>query len=202
MSTSNQGFERDTLKALINNKRVWLVHVIMNALMLMGFFYWTQIPEETGWQFSLTLAAGIALVFIMLCLHGATFDYFRADSDHGLMSALRNFPARFPSFLLWSLFFGFVLWLIGSLWDHQQQFGGWARHSLPLFLRRRVTPHTMISLAHWLVWFLYYFVWPILFLPVGAQVARKGFRGFYGLTWIKAGRNLRFWAFYVVCFLA
>ena len=53
MSSHMPGFERDTLDVVLSGKRVWLVHVLANALLMIAFFYWTRIPEETGWQFAL-----------------------------------------------------------------------------------------------------------------------------------------------------
>ena len=50
MSSHMSGFERDTLDVVLSGKRVWLVHVLANALLMIAFFYWTRIPEETGWR--------------------------------------------------------------------------------------------------------------------------------------------------------
>ncbi len=201
MNPSIQGFERDTLTAVANSKRVWLTHVVVNALLMIAFFYWTRIPEETGWQFSLTVVSGLLIAFVTLWLHAATFNYFSPASGRCFKDALFRSAARVPAFLLWSLLFGFVLLLIGQFWSYDEQLGGWARHSLPLFLRRQMTPRSMISASHWLVWFLYFFVWPILFLPVGAQVAVKGFCGFYSTATFRPLREVRFWGVYLFCFL-
>ena len=37
MSSDMQGFERDTLSTAFNSKRVWLVHLITNALLMLVF---------------------------------------------------------------------------------------------------------------------------------------------------------------------
>jgi hypothetical protein len=55
-----------------------------------------------------------------------------------------------------------------------------------------------------MVWFVFYFLWPILFLPVAAQVARFNLRGFFGrhlLNAFRPLRELRFWAVYIACFV-
>jgi hypothetical protein len=44
-------------------------------------------------------------------------------------------------------------------------------------------------------------VWPIVFLPVGAQVATKNFRGFLSAAGLRPVCELRFWIVYFVCFL-
>jgi hypothetical protein len=196
-----QGFERDTLTAVINSKRVWLAHVVANALLMIAFFFWTRIPEETGWQFALTAVCGLAIGFVTLWLHCATFAYFSPASDRCFRASLRGSVARIPAFLAWTVIFCLVLWLIGQLWNYDEQIGGWARHSLPSFLRRHVTPRSLFSVSGWLTWFLRFFLWPILFLPVGAQVAMKSFRGFFNAVAFRPLRKVRFWFAYLICFL-
>jgi len=201
MSSRVQGFERDTLSAVLDSKRVWVVHVVMNALMMIAFFYWTRIPEETGWQFALTVVGALVIAFLTLCLHSATFDYFGVTSERRFRTSLRRVLGRIPAFLVWAVLFGLVLWYIGQLWDYDEQFGGWVRHLLPSFLRRQITPRTMFTATHAAVWILYFIVWPIVFLPVGAQVATKNFRGFITAAAYRPIREVRFWLAYVVCFL-
>jgi len=201
MNSPMQGFERDTLMAVVSSKRVWLVHLIANALLMIAFFYWTRIPEETGWYVALTLIGGLLIVLLTLWLHSATFEYFGVASERCFVTSLRRSVARVPAFLVWTLIFGVGLWLIGQLCDYDEQIGGWARHSLPLFLRNGVTPGTMFSAAHRVTWFLYFILWPILLLPIGAQVAAKNVRGFVSGAAFRPIRRWRFWIAYLVCFV-
>lgn len=201
MSTDMQGFERDTLSAVLKGKRVWLVHLIGNALLMVAFFYWIRIPEETGWQFALTIFGALVIAFGTLWLHSATFDYFNMASEHQFKSSLRRSVVRIPAFLLWTIVFGVVLWLTGQLWSYDAQTGGYAHHSLPLFVRKGVTSRSMFSGAHWGVWFLYFVLWPILFLPVGGQVAVMNFYGFWSAGAFRPIRRWRFWLAYFACFV-
>ena len=195
------GMERDSVMAVLHSKRVWLVHVIGNALLFAAFFYWLQINEETGARFAAAVVSGLLIGFFTLTLHGATFDYFREGTDSSFASALRRVIPRLPWLLIWAAIFGVVLWLIGQLWDYSPQAGGWGRHLLPEFLRRRVSPRSVISLASAVVWFLFFFVWPVMFLPVGSQTASSGVRGmFSGSAW-RPLRDFRFWIVYAVCFV-
>ena len=201
MNTDMRGFERDTWSAFINSKRVWLVHVVANALLMTAFFYWIRIPEEAGWQFALTICGALVIAFCTLWLHSATFDYFGTTSERCFRASLRRCISRIPAFLLWVAIFGVGLWLIGQLWTYDEQAGGYARHSLPLFLRKGVAPRSMFSAVHWVIWFLYFFVWPILFLSIGAQVAVKNVRGFFDAAAFRPIRRWRFWLAYLVCFV-
>jgi hypothetical protein len=200
MNSRMQGFERDTLMSVVNNKVVWLVHAFANALLMVAFFYWTRIPEENGLQFVLTVVSGLLIAFATLWLHSATFHYFR-PVKHSLKDLLRHSAAHVPAFLVWSLIFGLGLWLIGRLWSYDELAGGWLRHLLPGFLRRVVTPRSAFSATSWVVWFLYFFFWPILCLPVGGQVAVNNFRGFYSAEAFRPLRELHFWNMYFVCFI-
>jgi hypothetical protein len=142
----------------------------------------------------------LLIAFATLCLHSATLDYFGVSSERCFAKSLRRSVIRIPAFLVWALLFGVGLWLIGQLWDYDEQIGGWARHSLPLFLRSNVTPRTMFSVSHWMTWFLYFFLWPVLLLPIGGQVATKNFRGFVSAAAFRPTRRWRFWIAYLVCF--
>ena len=196
----NTSIERDSVMAVLHSKRVWLIHVVGNALLFAAFFYWLQIKEETGISFTLAVLSGLSIVFCALLLHGATFDYFREGSESSFMAAVRRVLARLPWLPLWAVVFGLVLWLIAQLWTYDAQAGGWARHVLPEFLRKRVSPRTMISASSNLVWFLFFFVAPIILLPIGAQTASFGMRGMFGARAWRPLREWRFWVLYAVCF--
>src|SRR4051794_19220316 len=142
MISRMQGFERDTLRAVWKHKLIWLIHVVMNALLFVAFFYWLQIKEETGFQFALTVIGGALIAFLTLWLHSATFDFFHDAMDPAATKppcfriSARETLRRIPAFLVWTLIFGFMLWLISQLWTYDEQIGGWARHAFPEFLRR------------------------------------------------------------------
>jgi len=201
MNTNMRGFEVDTVSTVINSKRVWLVHGVANALLMVAFFYWVRIPEETGWQFVLTVFGALIIAFCTLWLQCATFDYFSMASERRFVASLKKSVKRIPAFLVWAVIFGLGIWVIGQLWSYDEQAGGYARHSLPGVLRRDVTPRSMFSVTHWLIWFAYFVVWPILLLPVGAQVAVKNFRGFWSAAVLRPIRRWRFWLAYLVCFV-
>ena len=207
MKSRMAGFEHDTFSAVWNSKRVWLIHVFANALLFTAFFYWLRIDDESGFHVAITVLLGAAIILCTMWLHAATMDYFHAyhvgDTPafgHSMSKSL----ARVPAFLVWALVFGVVLELIAGAWDHDAQIGGWSRHLLPLFLRKHLSPREMTSAFVALVWFVFYFLWPILLLPVAAQVARFNFRGFFGRPLLNAFRpirSLRFWILYIVCFV-
>jgi hypothetical protein len=197
----SSSIERDSVMAVLHSKRVWLVHLMGNALLFAAFFYWLQIKEETGAWFAVTVMTGLMIVFFTLLLHGATFAYFRAGTDSSFASALRRVIPKLPWLLVWVVIFGLVLWLIGQLWDYSAQAGGWARHLLPEFMRKRVSPRLVISVASGMVWSVFFFLWPVMFLPVGAQTTALGLRGiFSGRAW-RPIREFRFWIIYAACFL-
>lgn len=199
MNPRMQGFERESLMALLHSKRVWLIHVFANAALMVAFFYWTRIPDERGWQFAFSVISGVLIAFFTLWVHSATFDYFHDRVSFA--QSLRRTAARVPWFLLWAAIFGVVLWVIGQAWQYDAQTGGWARHLLPGFLRKSISPRSMISVTSAVIWFAFYFLWPILFLPIGAQVASRGVRGFFTSAAFRPLREWRFWIMYTLCFL-
>jgi hypothetical protein len=200
MNSRMHGFERDALVTVWQSKLLWLIHVVANAALMIAFFYWLRIPEESGLQLALAAGDGLLIAFATLWLHAATLDYFRPP-EHRLRQSLRRSVACVPAFLVWTAIFGLGLWLIGQLWIYDQQAGGWIHHLLPGFLRKIVTPRSAMAVTSWLIWFLFYFLWPIVLLPVGAQVAANNFRGFYARAAFRPLRELRFWIVYFICFV-
>ena len=201
MNSRMQGFERGIVMAVWSSKGLWLIHVLVNALLMVAFFYWTRIPEESGLQFALTLVCGLLIALATLWLHSATFDYFRPAVTSSLKQSFGRSAGRIPAFFVWMMIFGLGLWLIGQLWSYDEQVGGWLWHLLPGLLHRAVTSRFMFSTVSWFVWFLYFFFWPLLWLPVGAQVAIKSFRGFFSAAAFRLLREPRYWIVYLVCFL-
>ncbi|HVZ17904.1 MAG TPA: hypothetical protein VG897_12350 [Terriglobales bacterium] len=208
MKSRMAGFEHDTFSAVWNSKRVWLIHIFANALLFAAFFYWLRIDEESSFHVAISVLMGAAIILCTMWLHAATLDYFHqrhAGTGTSFGDSMRAALARVPAFLVWAIVFGVVLDLIGGAWDYDAQAGGWARHMLPQFLRTHVSPRSMISAFVFFVGFIFYVLWPIVFLPIGAQVARFNFRGFFGrplLAAFRPLRHLRFWAVYLVCFAA
>ena len=207
MKTRMAGFERDTLTAVGNSKRVWLTHVVVNALLMVAFFYWLRVPDDNGLDLGITVLLGAAILLSTMWLHAATLDYFHryyAQSEASFGRAIRATLARVPAFLIWAAIFAFVLNFTGGAWDYDAQVGGYTRHVLPSFLRSHASPRGMTSAFSWLVWIVFYFFVPIVFLPIGAQIAKFNFRGFIGrplLATFRPVRSVRFWIVYVVCFV-
>lgn len=197
----NANIERDSVMAVLNSKRVWLTQMIANALLFAAFFYWLQIKEETGAWFAVTVVVGLIIVFFTLLLHGATFAYFREGTDSSFGSALRRVIPRLPWLLLWAVAFGVVLHLLSQMWNYDAQAGGYARHLLPEFMRKQVSPRSAISLISMVIGFLVFFVWPVVFLPVGATTASMGLRGMFSTNAWRPFRNIHFWITYGICFL-
>jgi hypothetical protein len=195
-----RNFERGAFKAVVGGRQVWLIHLVANAAFLVAFFYWTQIPEETGLQFAFSCISGLLIAGIALWLHCATFDYFGVEGERNFKRSLHRSASRMFPFLIWAVVFGAVLWLITNLWDYDQQIGGWLRHLLPGLLRRRVSPRPVMAVVSGLIFFLCFFLWPLLFLPVGARVGDRGFRGFVSSRALHPIRSFRFWLIYAICF--
>ncbi len=207
MNPRMEGFERDTVTAVWNSKRLWLIHIIANAVLMVAFFYWVRVPDDSGLDFAVTVLLGAAVLLCTMWLHAATLDFFHryhAEPEASFLAAMRSAIARVPAFLIWALIFGAVLTLIAGAWDYDAQVGGYTRHLLPSFLRTHASPRGMTSAFFWLVWFVFYLLWPVIFLPIGAQVAKFNFRGFIGrplLAAFRPLRSIRFWIVYAVCFV-
>jgi len=200
MSASTQGFHRDVFHAAWRARRVWMLQLIANAVIMVAFFYWLKIHDTSVGMFAVSAFAGAAILFATLSLHGATFHYFRRPLS-GLSSSFRLAASHSFSLLMWALLFGLILWLTRRLWTYDEQIGGWARHAMPTFLRSHVSPRSVITAATWIVDLFVFVLWPIVFLPVGSYVASYGWRGFFRSSAIRSLAEVQYWILYIACFV-
>jgi len=201
-------FEVDSATALGNSKRLWLLHFFLNAALFAAFFAWLRIPDQRASQILLTVVAGLLILFLTLWLHASTLTYFQSYhelSEASLASAWRRSLRHLPAFLFCLIVFAVALWLVTVARTYNDQLAGYVRHLLPEFVRSSVSPRQAARFGRWLFFFIFWFLIPLLLLPIGTQVAARGFRGFVGHSLARALRvffSLRFWILYAVCYLA
>ena len=67
MSDWMRGFERDTLSAAWQAKRVWLTQFGGNLVLLAIFYGWLLIPDRRGWQVAVTFLIGLVWLTLAAC---------------------------------------------------------------------------------------------------------------------------------------
>ncbi len=196
----------DSFKAVWRNKRLWLLHFLVNAAILTGAVLWLKIPDASAWQLLFATVAALVLVAVALWLHAGTFAYFLAAQGTGegsLSTGFKTGRRHLFAFVLWSAIFAVLicltLHLAGKATD-TDAFASWLRSIMPAFLRRSISLDTVDSVVNWAINLVLYVLIPALLLPFAVQFAGHGFSAF-GSTlkaWRQTVGRFSYWAWFCV----
>lgn len=198
--------EREAVAAVWRRKRLWLLHLTGNAVLLAAGYTWLWIPDEKAWQVAASAVLGLVLLAGALWLHGGSLAYFRqahGGEAGGLWPVLRATVRRLPALAAWAALLLLVLWVVAWASDFTGVASAWLASALTLLSRRPVSPAILARLFIALVWVVNWVVVPVLLLPLASQVAGEGFNGFRGPALRRAWtlfRRERYWLDYVALF--
>jgi len=175
--------------------RLWVLHLLANAVVLGGVYLWLGIGDASGLQLTATAVFGLLLIAFTVWLHGIVFAHFR-EPELPLSKAYRVALRRLPPLILLALVVLALYWLLGWLFDKYAYSRAAVTASwLTLHLRRPVHPSTILSMITWKLRLCEWLVIPVVFLPLAAGVTENGWRGFAG----KSFAMLRRWWFWIAC---
>jgi len=197
------GSLRDTVVALFQSKRVWLLQFLVNPVLFAIGMLWLLIPEAQAWQVIATTLAALVLLVALLWLNGATFAYFHdfhRDGSAHVRTAFRG--TNMVAFATWALLFSFLLHVVNHLaGEFEPRLGSYLRSISPIWLRRNISEARMDSLVSLKFWVLFWIVVPALLLPFGIATAKYGFGGFGrrgGRIWRNACGSRVYWSMLIV----
>lgn len=194
--------------AVWREKKLWAIHLIANAALLVVIYQWLRIPDRTVLHLLASGVSALGIVVVALWLHGGTLAHFRdahAQQSQKLAATFRAQAGRLPAFAVWAAVFVVLVVLVLQLHGYREQAANWTSSWLTLRLRRPVTPAAMSSVFWWAITLMAGAVVPVLLLPWGLLTARYGFQGF---AWsnlkasCRTARRLRYWLSYGVFFVA
>jgi|SRR5581483_6685800 len=158
--------------------RLWVVHVVMNAFLLLGIYAWLSIGDANGAQLAGTVIYGVAIAFLSLWLYCGTFVWFGNVPRQTVVWAFaRALRTLVPFTLVAAIALG-IYALLSRAGDQIPDAGATAASWLTLKLRHPVKPGTV---AHGLTAILLAVEWfgaPMLLLPLAASAASRGWHGF------------------------
>ncbi len=202
-----QGLERAVATSLWRSKPVWLVHLVVNAGLILLAYTWLWISDATLWELALTaLVAGVFFV-VLLWLHGATLAHFRrlhSGQSAGFWRTLRGTLPRLPAITAWAML-AFLFWLLAAVLAAVLIVAAaLSASALTGFFRTPISPETIgrmylafLRVAGWILL-------PLFLLPLASVVADEGRRGLgrrgWRLAW-RACRRFRYWLNYFAVFL-
>jgi hypothetical protein len=197
---------RGAFKDCFRTGRLWTVQLFANPILIALFIAWLLIPVASNLHVVFNFVFAFALIVAVLTLHAGTLNYFvdRQNSlSAPLLSAFRRALRRLIPFAICVAVFCLLWLLVNKLEAYQSNFPAHVRSTLPVSIRRYITLPTLDT-AFLVVLFIARWIFvPGLLLPLLAQAADRGFRGFdlQGFrAWRKTVLSLAYW--FVLTFAA
>ncbi|MBZ5705890.1 MAG: hypothetical protein LAN63_11085 [Acidobacteriia bacterium] len=172
---------REAMAMVWSSKRLWLLQFLLNPVLLALGVWWLTIPEAHIWQLGLSVVLAFVVVVGMLWLQAGTLVYFAGEQTPG--AAFGSVRRKLVAFATWVLAMAVCLCLVESWSAKAYQYASYLRSVLPLALRRHVSESQMDSSVNLLFWALFWIIVPGLLLPLGLQMAKRGFRGLGNGGW-------------------
>src|SRR5579884_3440496 len=157
--------------------RLWALHVVANALLLLGVYAWLSIGDADAAQLTGTVIYGVAIAFLAVWLHAGTLRYFATEPRGFLRSAFaRVLPALLPFAVVAVVALALYALLTragGQIGDTAATIASW----LTLRLRHPVKPAAVARVLLWILRIVEWFGAPLLLLPLASAAALRGWRG-------------------------
>jgi hypothetical protein len=196
---SRREIARSAFKDCFRSGRLWLIQFFANPILLALFVAWLLIPVASNLHLVFNLIFALVLLAATFTLHAGTLGFFgdrqRSESAHLWPAFRRALRHLIPVAICVAVFC--LLWLlVARLEAYQSNFPVYVRSTLPVSLRRHITLPALDTLFSALLIIARWILVPGLFLPLIAQAADRGFRGFgpQGLAaWRKTMFSLVYW---------
>ncbi len=167
---------RDLIKsslAAVCDRKLLILHVVLNAALGAAGAFWLLVPDEHGWQILATVLSALAVLLLAVWLHAGTLAY----CAHGRVRQRSGVPRALLQGLAFLIVVAVLFWLadrVATWAGYSQQISGYLYSKMPSF-RRTLTYNRLNE------WFdcgflvLQLYVVPALLLPLAAAGAAYGF---------------------------
>src|SRR5258708_308846 len=160
-----------------------LMHLLGNAVLLWVGYEWLNIGESSMMRLTESIVMAIAIMIFALWLHGSALAHFAAEDRSRLRPALGTALKHLLPLFVLALFTLVLYWALAE-WDSAME-------------KATGALRTVSDLALWLFRWL---MLPVLLLPLGTNVATKGFRGYTAEAW-RLSKRVVYWIEVVVLLL-
>jgi hypothetical protein len=164
-------------------RRLFLLHLVSNALLLWLGYEWLGVGESTRLRLVWSSLDALAILALVCWFHGATLVFFRKGGDlkinAAFRTALRHVPALLAAAILVLLLYGLLAWAVGASGQPAFQLASW----LTLKLHTPVKPATVARIFLGGFWIVRWVVLPVALLPMVSGIATRGWHGFGGFSW-------------------
>ncbi len=164
-------------------RRLFLLHLVANALLLWLGYEWLGVGESTRMRLVWSAVDALAILGLVCWFHGATLVFFRkggeARINDAFRIALRHTPALVTAAVAVLALYGLLAWAAGASGQPAFRLASW----LTLKLRTPVRPAMVARVFLGGFWLLRWMVLPVALLPMASGIASRGWRGFSEFTW-------------------
>lgn len=198
------GIFGDSFKAVWKSKLLWLLHLVLNAVIVVVSILWLKIGDASALQLIFAAIVGLLVIVTTLWLHGSTLAYFldvHGGENASLSAGFKNGRRHILAFAAWAIVFAIVFCCASKL-GNTDAFDSWLRSSMPAFLRKMISLNAIDSTMSWAVCFLLYVLIPGILLPFAMQFANHGFSslGSTFKAWGRTVKKISYWIWF--CILA
>jgi hypothetical protein len=182
--------------AALEHKRLWLIQLAGNAVLIVAAYGWLWIPDESAVQLVLSSLLLLAVVLAALVLHGGTlaaFVFAQEKREARLGEAFRAALRHWLPLLLWSAVLALLIYYVLRAQQNTAAGMGYLHTKFPVWLRARTDPEKLWEAADWLLGVFACGVLPLVMLPLAAGLAADGFRARLS----QARRALAVWQYWV-----
>ena len=161
-----------------------ILHFLGNAILLWIAYEWLNIGESSMLRLSESILLAVVIMIAALWLHGSALAHFAAEDRSKLRPALGTALKHLLPLFVLSLFVVVIYVALGA-WDSSVD----------------TNASTIRKISDVALWLLRWLILPVLLLPLAANVATRGFRGYTAGAWRLSKRAL-YWIEVVVLLLA
>jgi len=194
-----------TLVSTFHSGTLWLLQLLGNAGILVGFVGWLHMPVATWWWIVLNAILIAVLTIAFLVLQGGTLNYYfmlARDAAAVLRPGFQSAARHVLALGLWAVVF-LVLWnFLSGLDQYFYTLPGYLRSEFPIWLRRLLSEDSLERALECLVNLLRWVVVPGLLLPFASLSADLGMRGLISFrAWARCLASLSYWITLMVAVL-
>jgi hypothetical protein len=189
----------NTFRDCFRTGRLWLIQFFANPILLALFVAWLLIPVASNLHLVFNFVFAFVLFAATLALHAGTLNFFgdrqRNENAH-LWPAFRRALRHLIPVVICVAVFCLLGLLVAKFEAYQSSFPAYVRSTLPVSLRRHITLPALDTSFSAVLFIARWILVPALLLPLLAQAADRGFRGFdpQGLSaWRKTMFSLGYW---------
>jgi hypothetical protein len=168
-------------------RNVLAVQFAGNAVLLWLGYYWLGVGESRAAVLAWSALTAFAIVCLACWLHGSAFAFF-AQPKAGLRASAGIALRRLPALIVLAIVVAGVYLLVDRLTDPSRTAALRVASYLTMTLRRPVKPSWIAQAFGVLFWVVRWAIVPVLFLPMIAAVASRGWSGFRSIGALRRRR--------------